>query len=153
VSSIFDKRLVLVLGKGGVGRSTVTAALGAASARRGRSTLLFETNARDRYQQFFAGPEVGTEPVALRENLHAVNTNAAASLREYGLMVLRFERVYKMVFENRLTKHFLRAIPGLDDYSPGTTPPRPTTGAACGTPLCSTCRPAATRSRCSRSPR
>jgi anion-transporting ArsA/GET3 family ATPase len=117
VSSIFDKRLVLVLGKGGVGRSTVTAALGAASARRGRSTLLFETNARDRYQQFFAGPEVGTEPVALRENLHAVNTNAAASLREYGLMVLRFERVYKMVFENRLTKHFLRAIPGLDDYS------------------------------------
>jgi anion-transporting ArsA/GET3 family ATPase len=32
-------------------------------------------------------------------------------------MVLRFERVYKMVFENRITRYFLRAIPGLDDYS------------------------------------
>jgi anion-transporting ArsA/GET3 family ATPase len=32
-------------------------------------------------------------------------------------MILKFETVYEMVFENKLTKAFLRAIPGLDDYS------------------------------------
>jgi anion-transporting ArsA/GET3 family ATPase len=32
-------------------------------------------------------------------------------------MILKFERVYRMIFENRVTKAFLRAIPGLDDYA------------------------------------
>jgi anion-transporting ArsA/GET3 family ATPase len=115
--TLFDKRLVLVLGKGGVGRSTVAASIAAAAARRGRRTLLFETNASDRFGAYFGRPPVSTEIVPLGPNLFGVNTNPAAALREYGLMVLRFERVYEMVFENRLTKAFLRAIPGLDDYS------------------------------------
>ncbi len=117
MSSLYEKRLILVLGKGGVGRSTVSAALAAVAAKKGRKTLLFEANAKDRYSQFLGGPEVGTEPVEMRENLFALNTDPAHAVKEYGLMVLRFERVYKMVFENRVTKYFLRAIPGLDDYS------------------------------------
>jgi anion-transporting ArsA/GET3 family ATPase len=116
--TLLDRRLILVAGKGGVGRSTVAASIAAAAARRGRKTLLFQANANDRYGTFFGRSfEVGTEIVRLRENLYAVNTNPAAALEEYGLMVLRFRRVYRMVFENRITKYFLRAIPGLDDYS------------------------------------
>lgn len=115
--NLFDKRLVLVMGKGGVGRSTVAASLAAASARRGRKTLLYEYNANDRYGGFFGSKPVGEEVARLRQDLYAVNTNPGAALREYGLMVLRFQRVYKMVFENRVTRYFLRAIPGLDDYA------------------------------------
>src|SRR5690606_37861821 len=36
---------------------------------------------------------------------------------EYGLMILKFRTAYQMVFENRVTRAFLRAIPGLDDYA------------------------------------
>jgi anion-transporting ArsA/GET3 family ATPase len=32
-------------------------------------------------------------------------------------MILKFKTVYEMVFENRVTKAFLRAVPGLDEYS------------------------------------
>lgn len=117
LSSILDRRFILVSGKGGVGRSTVAAAIASACARRGRRTLLFETDANDRYGDFFGTEPVGESIVQLGDNLYAVNTNARAALEEYGLMVLRFRRVYKMVFENRVTKHFLRAIPGLDDYA------------------------------------
>lgn len=117
MASILDRRLILVTGKGGVGRSTVAAAIAAATARRGRRTLLYEANANDRFGSFFGRAPVGTAIVRLADNLHAINTNPAAALEEYGLMVLRFKRVYQMVFENRVTKYFLRAIPGLDDYS------------------------------------
>jgi len=115
--SLADRRLVLVVGKGGVGRSTVAAAIAGECARRGKRTLLFETNANDRFGAYFDKPPVGTQIVELAPNLHAVNTNPAAALEEYGLMILKFRSVYEMVFENRVTKAFLRAIPGLDDYA------------------------------------
>ena len=114
---ISDRRLVLVLGKGGVGRSTIAAALASRNAARGKRTLLYETNANDRFGSYFDKPAVGTSVTELAPNLSAVNTNPAAALEEYGLMILKFKSVYEMVFENRITKAFLRAIPGLDDYA------------------------------------
>ncbi len=114
---LFERRLILVVGKGGVGRSTVAAAIAGTCAKRGRKTLLFETNANDRFGSYFDKPAVGTEVVSLAPNLSAVNTTPAAALAEYGMMILKFKSVYEMVFENRVTRAFLRAIPGLDDYS------------------------------------
>lgn len=116
-TSLFDRRLILVVGKGGVGRSTVAAALAARCAAAGRQTLLFEANANDRWADLFAADEIDAEIRRIDKCLYAVNTNPAAALEEYGLMVLRFRRVYNMVFENRLVKGFVRAIPGLEDYA------------------------------------
>lgn len=113
----YDRRLILVLGKGGVGRSTVAAAIAGQLAAAGKKTLLYETNANDRFGNYFDKPTVGPEPAQLAPNLWAINTTPATALAEYGLMILKFKSVYEMVFENRLTRAFLRAIPGLDDYS------------------------------------
>lgn len=112
-----DRRLILVVGKGGVGRSTVAAAIAGQCAAQGRSTLLYETSASDRFGDYFGKPAVGPEPSQLAPNLWAVNASPASALAEYGLMILRWKSVYEMVFENRVSKAFLRAIPGLDDYA------------------------------------
>jgi anion-transporting ArsA/GET3 family ATPase len=100
-----------------VGRSTVAASVALACAQKGRRTLLYEYNANDRFGGMFGKPPVTTSIVALDKNLSAVNTTPNAAIEEYGLMVLKFRRVYDMVFENRVTRQFLRAVPGLDDYS------------------------------------
>jgi anion-transporting ArsA/GET3 family ATPase len=115
--SLLDRTLILVCGKGGVGRSTVAAAIASACAARGRKTLLYETNANDRYGEYFGTPPLGPEVAPLGPNLWGVNATPASALAEYGLMILKFQKVYEMVFENRVTKAFLRAIPGLDDYA------------------------------------
>ncbi|MBZ0231630.1 MAG: hypothetical protein K8M05_04720, partial [Deltaproteobacteria bacterium] len=115
--TLLDRRLILVLGKGGVGRSTMAAAIAAACARRGRRTLLYQSNANDRFGDYFGKPSLGPEPTELAPNLFGLNTSPAAALKEYGLMILKFQKVYDMIFENRITKAFLRAIPGLDDYA------------------------------------
>ncbi len=117
MTPLLQRRLILVVGKGGVGRSTVAASIAAAAAKEGRRTLLFEANAKDRFGAFFGRPEVGTEICRLRDNLYAVNTTPDAALEEYGLMILRFRRVYKLVFENRITEAFLKAIPGIEEYA------------------------------------
>jgi anion-transporting ArsA/GET3 family ATPase len=112
-----DRRLILVVGKGGVGRSTVAAAIAGACAQQGRRTLLYETNAADRFGDYFGKPPVGTAVSELAPNLWGINVTPASALAEYGLMILRWKSVYEMVFENRVSKAFLRAIPGLDDYT------------------------------------
>jgi anion-transporting ArsA/GET3 family ATPase len=112
-----SKRLVVVLGKGGVGRTTIAVAIALHLANRGRRTLLFQASAKERLATLL-GSQPATENIAaVRENLWAVNTNPYAALHEYGLMVLRYEAIYKMVLENRLSRALLRAIPGLDDYA------------------------------------
>jgi anion-transporting ArsA/GET3 family ATPase len=112
-----SKRVIIVLGKGGVGRTTVAAALASELAARGRNVLLYQANAKEKLSALLGGPPVGEQIVALRDHLWGVNPNPASALREYGLMILRYETVYKMVFENRLSKALVRAIPGVDDYA------------------------------------
>ena len=117
MNTLFDKRLVVVGGKGGVGRTTVAAAFAVAAARRGKRVLLCQLRSRERLSTLLGGPPVMTDVVQVRQNLWAVNIFPGAALREYGLMVLHSNLVYRAVFENRVSRSFIRAIPGLDDYS------------------------------------
>lgn len=115
--SLFDKKLVVVAGKGGVGRTTVAAALALAGARRGKRVLLAQMRSKERLGALLGGPPVVDDIVRVRPNLHAVNIQPASALREYGLMVLHSSLIYKAVFENRVSKSFIHAIPGVEDYS------------------------------------
>jgi anion-transporting ArsA/GET3 family ATPase len=58
VPSLLDKRLVLVTGKGGVGKTTVAAALGLAAARRGKRVVVCEVAEQNRLAQLV--PELTT---------------------------------------------------------------------------------------------
>lgn len=115
VEELSDKRLLVVTGKGGVGKSTLAAALAVQSAREGLRTLVCEVNAKERISQLLGRPEVGPEVTALDENLWAVNVRPQEAMREYALMMLKFESIYSAVFENRVVRYFLRFIPSLQE--------------------------------------
>lgn len=112
---LLDKRLWIVSGKGGVGKSTVSAALALRSARAGRRTLVCEVNTQERVSGFLGHRPVGPHLTSLEENLWAVDVRPQESLHEYALMVMRFEALYKAVFENRLVRHFLRFLPSMQE--------------------------------------
>ncbi|MFO0751350.1 MAG: ArsA family ATPase [Myxococcota bacterium] len=113
--NVYDKRFVIVAGKGGVGKSVVCAALGLSAARRGLRTCIAELNTREKAPLFFGKPPGGYSYTELAENLFSINLQPEPALREYGLMKLRFERVYKLVFENEAMKRLLRVIPGMNE--------------------------------------
>ncbi|KFE62887.1 ArsA family ATPase [Hyalangium minutum] len=112
---LLDKRLWIVSGKGGVGKSTLSAALALRSARAGRRTLVCEVNTQERITRFLERPAAGPNITLIEENLWAVDVRPQEAMREYALMVLRFETLYKTVFENRLVRYFLRFIPSLQE--------------------------------------
>jgi anion-transporting ArsA/GET3 family ATPase len=118
MTAIADLRLAILAGKGGVGRTTVAAALARAVAAQGRRVLIAQTEAADRLGKLFGRAEpVGPAISALAPGIDAVNMNPKSAIHEYGLMVLRYETVYRALFENRAVRGFINAIPGLDAYA------------------------------------
>ncbi len=112
---LLDKRLVIVTGKGGVGKTTIATALALASARSGKRTLICEVNARERVTALLDRPPTGAELSCLEENFWAVDVRPHEAMREYALMILKFESIYNAVFENRLIRYFLRFVPSLQE--------------------------------------
>jgi anion-transporting ArsA/GET3 family ATPase len=110
---LLDRRLLVVTGKGGVGKSTVSAALALLASRAGKRVLVCEVNAQERVAPMLGAPPSGPETREVLPNLFTVNVAPREAMREYGLMVLRFRSIYDAVFENRVVRFFLRAIPSL----------------------------------------
>lgn len=115
IDQLADKRLVVVTGKGGVGKTTMAAALALESARSGLRTLVCEINTKERVTHLLGHADVGPTVTAIDENLWAVNVRPEEALREYAMMILKFESIYNAVFENRLVKYFLRFVPSIQE--------------------------------------
>lgn len=113
MSGLLDRRLLVVTGKGGVGKSTVAAALGLELASRGKRTLLCEVNADERLAPLLGHRPVGAEVRQVEPRLSLVDVRPTESMREYVLMKIRVERLYRAVFENKMVRYFLRFIPSL----------------------------------------
>jgi anion-transporting ArsA/GET3 family ATPase len=106
-------RLTILVGKGGTGRSTVTAAMGLAAARRGLRVLMVEVASRQSIPGLFDRQGAGYEPVACGDNLWCLRVTWEDALREYGLMKLKLRAAYQLVFENPFVRRLLPAIPGV----------------------------------------
>jgi anion-transporting ArsA/GET3 family ATPase len=112
VNSLFDKRLVFVTGKGGVGKTTVAAALGLAAARTGKRTIVCEVARQERVSRAFHREGVGTQETELADDLYAISIDPQRSLEEYLEDQLGSKRLAHLMFSNRIFDYFAAATPG-----------------------------------------
>ena len=110
---LFEKRLIFVTGKGGVGKSTVSAALGVAATHRGRRTIVCEVAQQERMSRFFERQGVGYRETEIADNLYAFSIDPQRALEEYLLQQIRIKPVYDLMFKNRIFTYFAAATPGL----------------------------------------
>ena len=79
-----ERRLLYVTGKGGVGKTTVAAALGVAAARAGRRTIVCEVAEQDRVSRAFqARGSLAETEVQLADNLWAITIDPQQALEEW----------------------------------------------------------------------
>jgi anion-transporting ArsA/GET3 family ATPase len=107
-----DRRVIFILGKGGVGKTTLAAALAAARALAGSRTLLIETDARAPMAAAL-GVERSYSPVEAAPNLFTMLLDGGHALEEYLAMVVPGRMLLRAVFASRLYQFFVQAAPGL----------------------------------------
>lgn len=112
-----DRRFYFVTGKGGVGKTTVAAAMALALSGRGRRVLLSVTNVKDGMPSLLNVASIGPEIMSVRDNLWAVRIDPARSVQEYGRMMLKSKLAYSALFGNRYAKSFFAALPGLYQWA------------------------------------
>jgi len=117
MSTLADKRFVLITGKGGVGKTTVCAAEALALAAKGKRVLVAMCNAKERLSVMLGVPTIGPHVAPVARNVWAVNMNPDKALEEYGILVLHSRALYKTLFDNRYVRSFLRAVPGMQEWA------------------------------------
>ncbi len=80
---LLDLRLVFVTGKGGVGKTTVAAALAQLAAERGKRVLACEIDAKGDLSSLFEAPPTGFTEREIAPGVFAMSMDTEASLREY----------------------------------------------------------------------
>jgi anion-transporting ArsA/GET3 family ATPase len=113
VAALLDKRLLFVAGKGGVGRTTVAAALGLLAARRGKRTIVVEVAKQERVSKSFRHAGVGYRETELAENLYGISIDPDQSLEEFLTDQVGSRRLAGILFHNRIFEYFAAATPGL----------------------------------------
>ncbi len=106
---------MFVLGKGGVGRTTIAAALGIAAADAGNETLVAEVASQARLLSLFGHGEdapQGTE-TPLRDRLHGLSIDPARALEEYLVMHLPLKALARKLAGDRAFSQLASAAPGL----------------------------------------
>ncbi len=116
LDDLFRRRLLFVVGKGGVGKTTVACALALEGARRGQRVLLCEVDGVARAPQLFQvepGPLGQAVPTRAGPWLMAIEGKSA--LAEYLQMIIPVKRLLQAVFKSQLYQYFVAAAPGLKE--------------------------------------
>jgi anion-transporting ArsA/GET3 family ATPase len=114
-ATLLDRRLHFVVGKGGVGKTTMSAALALLLARQGRRTLAIEMDTAGRLPALLGARGGGYAPTEVSPRVHVLTVDGRAALEEYLGLVIPVKRLLATVFSSRLYQYFVAAAPGLKE--------------------------------------
>jgi anion-transporting ArsA/GET3 family ATPase len=113
---LLKRRLLVVAGKGGVGKTTVACAMALEAARRGRKVLLCEVDGLARAPQLLdAEPGAVGQAVMTPTGVAVMAVEGKAALAEYLGMIIPVKRLLQAVFSSPLYQYFVAAAPGLKE--------------------------------------
>jgi hypothetical protein len=118
LEQLLDRRLLIVTGKGGTGKTTVAAAIGQLGAQRGLETVIVEVSDDSAVPPLLTGdpgslpPGDGRIPVRVGPHLHTFRVDPLEALTEYLELQIHFRPVVSLVTRNAGFRRLMDAAPG-----------------------------------------
>ena len=113
--AFLQKRLHFFTGKGGVGKSSVAAAVAQWLSGQGKTVLLCELAHQSAMKDIFRVPFVGFEPLEVGERIWAINIDTTEALTEYVHQYVFSHTLAKMITENKVLRYFWRTSPAVNE--------------------------------------
>ncbi len=110
------KEIHFVTGKGGVGKSVVACSLASELAQKGKKTLLVEIGDHSFYSFLFKR-SIKYQPSSLAPQLEVAHWSAQECLKSYALSLLKVEALYRLFFENPVTRSLIQVAPSLAELA------------------------------------
>jgi anion-transporting ArsA/GET3 family ATPase len=112
---LLRRRLLFTVGKGGVGRTTVTLALAFEAARRGLRVLAVELEGARGLQGAIQAQRDVLRPAPELERITCMVVDGRRALEEYLSLVIPVRRLLKTIFSSSIYQYFVAAAPGLKE--------------------------------------
>jgi anion-transporting ArsA/GET3 family ATPase len=110
---LLDRRLLFVTGKGGVGKTSVTAALGLVAAQHGRRVLVCEVDASGALARMLEAGPTSFEEREVVPGLWAMSMSTEESLKEYLSLQVRLPLLARLGPLARVFDFVANAAPGV----------------------------------------
>ena len=107
-------KIIFVTGKGGVGKSVISAAIAMAEARKGKKVLLAELGSRSFFEKFL-GFEYKADSATLKRGLDVARWESDVCMREYLVHYLRLDKAVDLFLDNKIMKALIGAAPGVNE--------------------------------------
>ena len=111
------KKAHLVTGKGGVGKSLFSVVLAHYFSTQNQKILLTELSEHSFFKDYLNLPQISYSPVRLKDNLDICQWSPDDCLKEYCLYLLKIESLYRLFFENPVSKSLIQVAPGLHELA------------------------------------
>lgn len=109
-------KLVLITGKGGVGKTTISAAVALASVEHGLRTLVVEQGSASRLAYLLGGVPSDEPQQSIGPKLTLVCINARQLVEDYFRSLLRFSFLSRRLFESSSFNALTAAAPGISEF-------------------------------------
>lgn len=113
---ICQLEFLFVTGKGGVGKSSITAALALHAAARGRTVLVLYPGDSEPHPDLW-GRSIDGEPRPVTPGISAVSVNPEAAMRQYSGEVLGSAKLASVLFHHKVAWGLLTEIPGPSEWA------------------------------------
>jgi Mrp family chromosome partitioning ATPase len=111
------RQLIVVTGKGGVGKTTLAAVLGRWFASTGRNTLLLEIDPRESLHQLLGTEPSGGNIVPAGERLSSQNVQAQSVIYDLVREKVPIRALARRIVESPVFQHFADGAPGLKEMA------------------------------------
>ena len=117
VGALSSQELIVVTGKGGVGKSAVAAALGTLLAGAGRRTMLLEIDPRESLHNWLEAPPSGGDLLAVAPRLYLRHLEPRREMDDLVDHHLRIGPLVRRVLASPVYAHFADGAPGLKELA------------------------------------
>jgi anion-transporting ArsA/GET3 family ATPase len=113
--NFLNQKLLFVLGKGGVGRTSVSLALAKHFVSMKEKVLIVQWSLRDSVSPIYEKSPVSHQEGIVQTDLSTMNYAPDEAIREYFVQHLGMKLLYNLVIENKHVQRLIHASPGVQE--------------------------------------